>query len=432
MRARGWEVSWLGTAHGMEKDIVPKHGIRWTASTFAGLRGKGLGHTVKGAFKMLASFGTCRIPRRAQAGRGAGHGRLRHRAGRPDGALRGVPLALVNADAALLLSNKTLTPMASACCSASRPISARRPARPSSPATRCARKSWRCRAGPPLRQPQRPAEHPGGGRQPGREGAERQRAGGAGPDSEGCARWSPTSRARRISMPCARPMRSRRAKANVVDFIDDMAAEYANADLVICRAGAITVSELTAAGVASVLVPFVASTTSHQRDNAHLDGAAESGGPPAAGRIESAQLASCCKRLTATTAWRWPRRRRRSASATRTRRSRMCWNNWRRKQHETQDQAYPLRRHRRQRHERHRRSAAQPRLHRVGLGPGQQRRQPAPERTGRDVTLGHAPTTSRGADAVVTSTAVNEDNPEVVAARAARCRSCRARSCWAN
>jgi UDP-N-acetylglucosamine--N-acetylmuramyl-(pentapeptide) pyrophosphoryl-undecaprenol N-acetylglucosamine transferase len=37
---------------------------------------------------------------------------------------------------------------------------------------------------------------------------------------------------------------------------------------VICRAGAITVSELTAAGVASVLVPFVASTTSHQRDNA--------------------------------------------------------------------------------------------------------------------------------------------------------------------
>ncbi|HWJ95528.1 MAG TPA: UDP-N-acetylglucosamine--N-acetylmuramyl-(pentapeptide) pyrophosphoryl-undecaprenol N-acetylglucosamine transferase, partial [Telluria sp.] len=56
--------------------------------------------------------------------------------------------------------------------------------------------------------------------------------------------------------------------ATVVDFIDDMAAEYANADLVICRAGAITVSELTAAGVASVLVPLVVSTTSHQRDNA--------------------------------------------------------------------------------------------------------------------------------------------------------------------
>jgi UDP-N-acetylglucosamine--N-acetylmuramyl-(pentapeptide) pyrophosphoryl-undecaprenol N-acetylglucosamine transferase len=57
-------------------------------------------------------------------------------------------------------------------------------------------------------------------------------------------------------------------KAEVVDFIDDMARRYADADLVICRAGAITVSELTAAGVASVLVPLLASTTTHQRDNA--------------------------------------------------------------------------------------------------------------------------------------------------------------------
>ena len=57
-------------------------------------------------------------------------------------------------------------------------------------------------------------------------------------------------------------------EAEVVDFIDDMAARYAAADLVICRAGAITVTELCAAGVASVLVPLVVSTTSHQRNNA--------------------------------------------------------------------------------------------------------------------------------------------------------------------
>lgn len=56
--------------------------------------------------------------------------------------------------------------------------------------------------------------------------------------------------------------------AEVVPFIDDMPRRYAQADLVICRAGAITVSELTAAGVASVLIPFLASTTTHQRDNA--------------------------------------------------------------------------------------------------------------------------------------------------------------------
>ena len=56
--------------------------------------------------------------------------------------------------------------------------------------------------------------------------------------------------------------------AEVVDFIDDMPARYAVADVVICRAGAITVSELAAAGVASVLVPLIVSTTSHQRENA--------------------------------------------------------------------------------------------------------------------------------------------------------------------
>jgi len=51
-------------------------------------------------------------------------------------------------------------------------------------------------------------------------------------------------------------------------FIDDMAAELAACDVVVCRAGAITVSELCAAGVPAVLVPLVVSTTSHQRDNA--------------------------------------------------------------------------------------------------------------------------------------------------------------------
>jgi UDP-N-acetylglucosamine--N-acetylmuramyl-(pentapeptide) pyrophosphoryl-undecaprenol N-acetylglucosamine transferase len=57
-------------------------------------------------------------------------------------------------------------------------------------------------------------------------------------------------------------------QAEVLPFIDNMAAALGDADLVICRAGAITVSELCAAGSAAVLVPLVVSTTSHQRDNA--------------------------------------------------------------------------------------------------------------------------------------------------------------------
>ena len=80
-------------------------------------------------------------------------------------------------------------------------------------------------------------------------------------------------------------------EANVVDFIDDMAAAYGQADLVICRAGAITVSELTAAGVASVLVPFVASTTSHQRDNAVWMAGQKAAIHLAQGDLSAAQLA---------------------------------------------------------------------------------------------------------------------------------------------
>jgi UDP-N-acetylglucosamine--N-acetylmuramyl-(pentapeptide) pyrophosphoryl-undecaprenol N-acetylglucosamine transferase len=57
-------------------------------------------------------------------------------------------------------------------------------------------------------------------------------------------------------------------QAELLPFIDDMPARLAECDVVVCRAGAITVSELCAAGVASVLVPLVVSTTSHQRDNA--------------------------------------------------------------------------------------------------------------------------------------------------------------------
>jgi UDP-N-acetylglucosamine--N-acetylmuramyl-(pentapeptide) pyrophosphoryl-undecaprenol N-acetylglucosamine transferase len=54
----------------------------------------------------------------------------------------------------------------------------------------------------------------------------------------------------------------------LLPFIDDMAEAYGWADLVICRAGALTISELTAAGVGAILVPFPAATDDHQTRNA--------------------------------------------------------------------------------------------------------------------------------------------------------------------
>lgn len=56
--------------------------------------------------------------------------------------------------------------------------------------------------------------------------------------------------------------------AETCAFLDDMAARYAWADLVICRSGALTVAELAAVGVASVLVPFPHAVDDHQTYNA--------------------------------------------------------------------------------------------------------------------------------------------------------------------
>jgi len=270
MRERGWEVSWLGTAHGMEGEIVPKHGIAMDTIDFAGMRGKGIGHTISGAFKLAASFASCRkylALRQPDVVLGMGGyvtvpGGMMARA-------RGIPLALVNADAALLLSNKTLTPMAQRVLFGF-------------PADFGKAAGKAVVTGNPVRKEILAMPSPG-----------HRFAGRSGPLQLLVVGGSLGAKVLNDAVPAAlalipeglRPVVTHQSgkknidalraayaqagvQANVVDFIDDMAAEYANADLVLCRAGAITVSELTAAGVASVLVPFVASTTSHQRDNA--------------------------------------------------------------------------------------------------------------------------------------------------------------------
>lgn len=56
--------------------------------------------------------------------------------------------------------------------------------------------------------------------------------------------------------------------ADITAFIDDMSATYAWADLVICRAGALTIAELAATGVAAVLVPYPYAVDDHQTQNA--------------------------------------------------------------------------------------------------------------------------------------------------------------------
>lgn len=270
MRARGWQVSWLGTAHGMERDIVPKHGIDMDVVEFSGLRGKGLGHAVKGAFRMLASFAKCSaILARRKPDVVLGMGGYVTVPGGLMAKLRRMPLVLVNADAALLLSNKTLTPMASRVLFGF-------------PADFGRAQGKAQVTGNPVRTEILALPLPAA-RYAARSGPLRVLVVGG---SLGAKALNDSVPAALAAMPKdLRPIvvhqsgkqhiealrktyETAQVAAEVVDFIDDMPRRYADADVVICRAGAITVSELTAAGVASVLVPLLVSTTTHQRENA--------------------------------------------------------------------------------------------------------------------------------------------------------------------
>ncbi len=64
--------------------------------------------------------------------------------------------------------------------------------------------------------------------------------------------------------------KQRGVEAKVMEFIEDMDAAYAWADLVICRAGALTISELAIAGLGSILVPYPHAVDDHQSANARF------------------------------------------------------------------------------------------------------------------------------------------------------------------
>jgi UDP-N-acetylglucosamine--N-acetylmuramyl-(pentapeptide) pyrophosphoryl-undecaprenol N-acetylglucosamine transferase len=270
MAARGWQVSWLGTRHGMEVELVPKHGIEMDSIEFAGLRGKGLRHTLNGLCQLASGFASCLgILSRRKPDVVLGMGGYVTVPGGLSAKLRGVPLVLVNADAALLLSNKTLAPFAKRVLFGF-------------PADFGVARQKAIVTGNPIRKEITELPEPAS-RYASRTGPLRILVVGGSLGAKALNDCVPAALAR---IPDAmRPIVTHQSgkqhievlraayekahvQAEVVDFINDMPRRYAEADLVICRAGAITVSELTAAGVASVLVPLVVSTTSHQRDNA--------------------------------------------------------------------------------------------------------------------------------------------------------------------
>lgn len=272
VQRRGWTVSWLGTTTGMENTLVPPSGIAMDTLAFSGLRGKGLMHTVSGVFKLVRAFvASASILRRRGADAVLGMGGYVCFPGGLMAKLLGKPLMLVNADAALLLSNQSLLGLADRVAFGFDGAAARS-VKQAVVTGNPVRTEIESMAPPAQRFAQR-------------QGALNLLVVGG---SLGAKVLNDTLPAALALMPAAqRPQVTHQTGASQVDsvraayaaagvsaevlpFIDDMAARLAACDLVVCRAGAVTVSELCAAGVPSVLVPLVVSTTAHQRDNARL------------------------------------------------------------------------------------------------------------------------------------------------------------------
>ena len=270
MQGRGWSVSWLGTSHGMENKLVPPTQIPLDTITFSGLRGNGLLHTATGGLRLLKAFWDCfGILRKRGANAVLGMGGYVCFPGGMMASLLNKPLMLVNADAALLLSNKSLLPVADRVAFGFDGETAAK--------TRNA-----IVTGNPVRA-EIEAIAPPAQRYAGRHGPLRLLVVGG---SLGAQVLNQTVPAAIALLPAhqrphvthqtgaaqADAVRAAYAQdglpAEVLPFIDDMPRRLADCDVMVCRAGAITVSELCAAGVPAILVPLIVSTTSHQRDNA--------------------------------------------------------------------------------------------------------------------------------------------------------------------
>jgi UDP-N-acetylglucosamine--N-acetylmuramyl-(pentapeptide) pyrophosphoryl-undecaprenol N-acetylglucosamine transferase len=270
---RGWTVSWLGTRVGMERKLVEARGIAFDAIDFAGLRGKGVKTLLFGGFHLLRGLWQSRaiVAARKPALMFSTGGYVAVPAGLAAG-LAGVPLAVLNADAAPLLSLKMLKSQASAVFCGFDGEAARQ-AGDKGLVTGNPVRSDIARLPPPAH------------RYATRSGPLNLLVVGGSLGSQVLNQTLPVALAAidaaqrpTVVHQCgAAHVEATRAayagagvQADVIAFIDDIAARYAAADVVLCRAGAITVSELCVAGLPGILVPFVVKTTAHQRTNAEF------------------------------------------------------------------------------------------------------------------------------------------------------------------
>lgn len=268
LRAKGWRIVWMGNPDGMEARLIPARGYETAWVRFTALRGKGLLRKLMLPVNLLAGFWQAlRQLRRVRPDVVLGMGGYISFPGGMMAALTGRPLVLHEQNSVAGLANRVLAGVADSVLSGFPQV--------------LENARW---VGNPVRE-EIAAAAPPAQRFAGRSGPLRLLVVGGSLGASVLNLTVPQALAR---IPAGqRPLVTHQAGEKQIDalraayreagvdgellpFIDDMAARYAAADLVICRAGALTVAELAAVGVASVLVPFPHAVDDHQTGNARF------------------------------------------------------------------------------------------------------------------------------------------------------------------
>ncbi len=268
MRSRGWNVVWMGARSGMEARLIPARGypVEWIRA--AALRGKGFAAKLWLPLTLLIGFWqSARAIFRIRPDVVLGMGGYVAFPGGMMASLLARPLAVHEQNAIAGLTNRVLAGIADKALTAF-PHALKNA-------------EW---TGNPVRADIAAIAQPAA-RYAGRSGPLRLLVVGG---SQGAQALNDALPQALALLPLAeRPLvvhqagernldhlQKNYAKENIqgelLSFIDDMARRYAEADLVICRAGAMTIAELSAGGMASVLVPFPHAVDDHQSANARF------------------------------------------------------------------------------------------------------------------------------------------------------------------
>lgn len=268
MRERGWRVCWLGNPDGMEARLVPQHGFEIVWVRFGALRGKGLLRKLLLPLNLLRGFWQAqKAIRQVRPNVVLGMGGYITFPGGMMAALLGKPLVVHEQNSVAGLANRVLVGVADHVLTGFPHV--------------FKNGQW---VGNPVR-PEISGIAPPAERFAERSGALRLLVigGSLGAQAlneivpQGMALLGESELPEIVHQAGEKHLEALQANyaavgvsAHCVSFVEDMAGAYAWADLVICRSGALTVAELAAAGVASILVPFPHAVDDHQTLNARF------------------------------------------------------------------------------------------------------------------------------------------------------------------